>query len=208
MSKLSRIFRIPAIITPKKSGPDDVMGLRGTVVLVLRDAATGKKKWTRKYRNLITDAGDLYYAERGALLTTGTPISPVPTNFTDTNGVPDMIMELYDDTPANSAPGKANDRGDLLGTIAPSSAKAIDATYPMVNDSDGDNTGAGVDVVTYRVSYITSEANLADIDDLILTNPSPGATEPLIMHAEFGAPFTKTSADTLKVFVNHTFNGV
>ncbi len=181
--------------------------IKGTVVAVLTNIHTGEKR-TFKTENIVTDAGDLYYAERGALLTTGTPISPVPTNFTDTNGVPDMIMELYDDTPANNAPGKTNDRGDLLGTIAPSSAKAIDATYPQVNDGDADNTGAGVDIITYRVSYLTSEANAADTTDVILTNPSPGATEPLINHAEFTASFTKTSADTLKVFVNHEMLGV
>lgn len=185
----------------------DEMGVHGKVVAVLTNIHTGKTR-TFIAKNIVTDAGDLYYAERGALLTTGTPIGPVPTNFTDTNGVPDMIMELYDNSPANNAPAKANDRSDLLGTIAPSSAKAIDATYPQVNDGDADNTGAGTDIITYRVSYTTGEANLADITDVILTNPSPGASEPVIMHAEFGASFTKTSSDTLKVFINHRMNGV
>ena len=186
---------------------DEQIQLRGRGGALLENIHTGKKTWI-PFKNIVTDAGDLFYAERGALLTVGSPIGPVPTNFTDVNGVPDMIMELYDNTPANNAPAKANDRGDLLGTIAPSSAKAMDATYPLVNDPDGDNTGSGVDIITYRVSYLTSEANLADITDLILTNPTPGATEPLIMHAEFAASFTKTSSDTLKVFVNHQINGV
>ncbi len=186
---------------------DDDMKIRGNVVVVLTNTKTGKKR-TYVSKNIVTDAGDLYYSERGALLTTGTPISPVPTNFTDVNGVPDMIMELYDNTPANNAPAKANDRGDLLGTIAPSSAQPMDATYPLVNDLDADNTGSGTDIITYRRSYTTAQANLADITDLILTNPAPGATEPVIMHAEFAASFTKTSDDTLKVFVNHRMNGV
>jgi hypothetical protein len=190
-----------------KNAIQDDLTLRGNVVVVLENQITGKKR-TFVSKNIVTDAGDLYYAERGALLTTGTPIGPVPTNFTDTNGVPDMIMELYDNSPANNAPAKANDRSDLLGTLAPSSGKAIDATYPKVNDGDSDNTGAGTDIITYRVSYLTSEANQADNTDVILTNPSPGASEPIIMHAEFGASFTKTSADTLKVFVNHRMNGV
>ena len=119
-------------------------------------------------------------------------------------------MELYDNTPANNAPAKGNDRGDLLGTLIPGSAKVIDATYPQVNDPDSDNTGAGVDIISYRVSYLTSEANNPDsqITDQILTNPSPGATEALINHAEFTTPFDKTSADTMKVFVNHETLGV
>ncbi len=190
-----------------KSTIEEQIQLRGLGGALLENVHTGKKTWI-PFKNIVTDAGDLYYAERGALLTTGTPISPVPSNFTDANGVPDMIMELYDNTPANNAPAKANDRGDLLGTIAPSSAQPMDATYPLVNDPDPDNTGSGTDIITYRRSYTVAQANLADITDLILTNPSPGATEPVIMHAEFAAAFTKTSDDTLKVFVNHQMNGV
>lgn len=191
----------------KNRAINEQVQLRGRGGALLENIYTGKKTWI-PFKNIVTDAGDLYYGERGALLTVGTPISPVPSNFTDANGVPDMQMELYDDTPANNAPAKGNDRSDLLGTVAPSSLKSMDATYPRVNDPDGDNTGSGVDIITYRVSYLTSEANLADISDLILTNPSPGASEPIIMHAEFASPFTKTSSDTLKVFVNHQINGV
>lgn len=180
---------------------NDNLAIIGSVVAVL------KNKWgirTVKVRNIVTDDGDLYYAERAVLLTTGTPIAPVPTNFTDTNGVPDMIMELYNG--ASGAPAKGNNRSNLAGLVT-GSAKAIDSGYPKVNDGDSDNTGSGTDVATYRVSYLTSEANASGIDDVILTNPSPGASEVLIMHAD-GLNINKTSADTLKVFVNHTFNGV
>lgn len=192
----------------KKDGivGDDV-AITGLGGALLENVHTGKKTFI-PFKNIVTDAGDLYYSERGALLTTGTPISPVPTNFTDTNGVPDMIMELYDNTPANNAPAKGNDRGDLLGTLSTGSAQAMDATYPLVNDPDPVNTGAGTDIITYRVSYAQGDANQVDTTDVILTNPTPGATEPLIMHAEFASSFTKTSDDTLKVFVNHRMNGV
>ena len=186
---------------------EESIHLRGLGGALLENVHTGKKTWI-PFKNIVTDAGDLYYAERGALLTVGSPISPVPTNFTDTNGVPDMIMELYDNTPANNAPAKGNDRSDLLGTLAPSSAQPMDATYPRVNDPDADNTGSGTDIITYRRSYTVAQANETQISDVILTNPTPGATEPLIMHAEFAAPFDKTASDTLKVFVNHRMNGV
>lgn len=175
--------------------------IRGLVCAVRKNEKTGIFE-IHETENIVTNDGDLFYAERAALLTAGTPIGPVPTNFTDANGVPDMIMELYDNT--GSAPGKASDRstpGTIIGT-----GKVIDATYPQVNDGDADNTGAGTDIVTYRVSFTTAEVNGA-IDDVILTNPSPGASEPCIMHAD-GLAVTKTSSDTLKVFVNHTFNGV
>ena len=115
---------------------------------------------------------------------------------------PDMQMEMYDST--GGAPTKASDRstaGALIGV-----AKNIDATYPLVNDADGDNSGAGVDIITYRVSFTTAEVN-GSIDEVILTNPSAGASEPVIMFAD-GLSVVKSSSDTLKVFVNHELLGV
>lgn len=165
------------------------------VIVVLKNQKTGKKR-TFRSKNIVTNAGDLYYAQRGVNMT--------PTNFTAA-AVFDGIMELYNG--ASGAPDKTNDRSDLTGLVA-GSAKAMTSTYPKVNDADADNTGSGVDIVTYLVSYALAEANAAAIDDVIITNPSPGAGEPLLMHAEFGAPFVKTSDDTLKVFVNHQMNGV
>lgn len=188
----------------KKSALDSDVDIKGTVVVVLTDTRTGKKR-TLVTHNIVTNDGDLYYAERAALLTTGTPISPVPTDFTDANGVPDMIMELYNG--ASGAPAKGNDRSNLTGLVT-GSDQVIDGTYPKVNDGDADNTGAGTDIVTYRVSYAKGDANDTGIDDVILTNPSPGASEALLMHAEFAAAFDKTANDTLKVFVNHQMNGV
>ena len=102
----------------KNNAIEESIHLRGMGGALLENIHTGKKTWI-PFKNIVTDAGDLYYAERGALLTVGSPIAPVPTTFTDTNGVPDMIMELYDTTPANNAPIKANDRGDLLGHSRP-----------------------------------------------------------------------------------------
>ncbi len=187
----------------------DMMQVTGKVVAVLTNIYNGEKRTFEGF-NIVTDAGDLFYAERGALLTVGATIGPVPTNFTDANGVPDMIMELFDnETSPNTAPGKGNDWADLsAGSIQ---QKVIDATYPQVGDGDADNTGSGTDIITYRVSFTTGEANNTPTEpttDVILTNPAPSGTEPLIMHAEFTASFEKTSADTLKVFINHRMNGV
>ncbi len=171
------------------------------MVAVLTDTKTGEVKKTVT-RNIVTDDGDLYYAERAALLTTGTPIAPVPSNFTDTNGVPDMEMELYEND--SGAPANTNDRSDL-GTLITNSLQAMDATFPENDNQDAANTGKGTTVVTYKVSYTTANANGA-IDDVILTNPTPGASEVLISHAD-GLAVTKTSSDTLVVYVNHTFVG-
>lgn len=164
------------------------------VVVVLEDASTGLKR-THISKNIVTDAGDLFYAQRAV----GVPT----TNFTDGTGVFDGIVELYNG--ASASPAKGNNRSNLSGFV---SSKALSATYPKINDSDVDNTGAGVDVVTYAVSYTKLESNATNIADVIITNPTPGASEPILMHAEFALPFTKTSNDTLKVFINHTLNGI
>lgn len=167
-----------------------------TKVVVVLERADGTKQ-VHESKNIVTDAGDLFYAQRG--------VNSLPTNFTDGAGAFDGIMELYNG--ASGAPAKGNNRSNLAGLVT-GSAKAMDATYPRVNDPDTDNTGAGTDIVTYRVSYATGEANASNIADVAITNPSPGASEALLMHAEFAATFIKTSSDTLKVFVNHQMNGV
>ena len=140
-------------------------------------------------KNLITDAGDLHYAQQ--------IVSEALTNAFG-------IMELG--TAHAAVPAKIDDRADITAFVA-SSQKAFDATYPLRNDADADNTGAGVDVVTYRVSYTTGEANSAGITEVIITNVTPAAAEPILTHADVTA-FEKTSSDTLKVFINHTLNGV
>jgi len=174
---------------------NEKQAITGRVVVVITKADGTKE--THVSKNIVTDAGDLFYAQRG--------VAALPTNFTDGSSVFDAIMELYNG--ASGAPAKGNNRSNLTGLVTGSN-KAMDSTYPKVNDGDADNTGAGTDIVTYRVSYTTSEANASNIQDVIITNPSPGASEALLMHAEFGAAFTKTSSDTLKVFVNHQMNGV
>lgn len=177
--------------------PTQRQTITGRLVVVIENVHTGKKQ-VHVSKNIVTNAGDLFYAERGVN-------TAIPTNFTNGSGVFDGIVELYNG--ASAAPAKGNARNNLVGLVS-GSGKAMDATYPRVSDPDGDNTGAGADIITYRVSYLTSEANATGIADVIITNPTPGASEPILMHAEFAAAFDKTSSDTLKVFINHQMNGV
>ena len=181
---------------------DDVT-VKGKVVAVLL-GPKGEVKQVATGRNIVTDAGDLYYAERAVLLTTGTPISPVPTNFTDANGVPDMIMGYGT---AGSAPGKASNRSAISAIVA-GSELALDATYPLVNDPDADNTGSGADIATYHHEYGAGVGTATGIDRAYLTNPSPGASEALLAYAVISPVINKGAGDTLKLFFNHTFSGV
>jgi hypothetical protein len=135
--------------------------------------------------NIVTNAGDEYYAERGALETP---------NFT--------VAGLRLGTGVTSPTKTSTD----VTTFLAGSGKAIDGTYPKTNDGDTDNTGAAVDSVTWRVSYTTAEANGANIAEGAIVDNLTTPTKALT-HFLFSAAFTKTSNDTLKVFVNHNFLG-
>lgn len=137
--------------------------------------------------NIVTDAGDIYYAQVAA--------SESPTNAFG-------IGELA----SAGTPGKAADRSAF--TVIGSTQKAHSATYPKTNDADADNTGAGTDVVTRLQSYAKGDFTAASITHGIVTNVTPGASEPLLTGYAFAAGFAKTANDTLKVFQNHTMNGV
>lgn len=166
--------------------------IKGLVVVVLINAKTGKKR-TYETMNIVTDQGDLHYAQRGAAET--------PDEFT---------AAACEYGTAGNAVGKGTDRSDIT-TKTTGSLIETDATYPKADDQDGDNTGAGADIVTWRFSYGTGDGNDPSIDRLIITNwagGAPGASEVTLMYALFGSSFTKTASDTLKIFVNHTFTGV
>lgn len=136
-------------------------------------------------KNIVTNDGDQYYAE-GAV---GTPSWSV------------AGMRLGTGT---TAPAKTDTD---VTTLLSGSEKAIDTGYPTTNDTDPDNTGAGVDIVTWRVSYGTSEANGTGIAEGAIVDNITTPTKALT-HFLFASAFDKTSNDTLKVIVNHTFNGV
>jgi hypothetical protein len=136
--------------------------------------------------NIVTDAGDVYYAQRGA--------AESPTNAF---GVAELASA--------GTPAKGADRSAF--TMIGSTEKAHTATYPKTNDGDADNTGAGVDIVSFLVSYTKTDFTAASITHGIITNVTPGASEPILTGYAFAAAFEKTADDTLKVFVNHTFTG-
>lgn len=155
------------------------------VVALLEDIKTKKKRYVPG-ANIVTNPGDLHYAELGA--------GETPTN---------TYVGMRLGTSA-TAVGKTDTD---VNTFLAGSGKNIDGTYPMTDDSDGDNTGSGADIISYRVSYTTGEANGVDIAELAIVDNIVSPTVALT-HALFSALFTKTSSDTLKVFVNHTMNGV
>jgi len=140
--------------------------------------------------NIVTNAGDIFYAQMAA--------GESPTNVF---GVHEMCSAF-----ASSTGDKTIDRADF--TPIASSEKAHSSGYPTTDDADSDNTGAGVDIVTYLASYAGGDFNHAAITHGLITNATPGSAEPLLTGYAFASSFEKTAQDTLKVFVNHEMAGV
>lgn len=167
-------------------GPQDVE-VGGKVIAIVRNEETGLYR-VHETRNIVTDAGDIYYAQRAG--------EETPTNDFNT-------LELG----TAGTPGKAADRDDF--TPIASTQKLVAATYPQTNDADGDNTGAGVDILSWQFNYAAGDFNDAAITHGWITVTGAGAAAALLTGFAFtGGSFAKTASDTLKVIVNHTFTGV
>jgi len=145
--------------------------------------------------NLVTDSGDIYYAKQG--------VAEAPSANEDfENG----RMELRTGA---ATPAKGHTYSDVT-TPTTASRKVFETSpnYPLADDQDGDNTGAGTDIVTYLNNYTTGDFNQTSIiGGTIHDNASPvGGT--LILNHYSITSFNKTASDTLKMIVNHTMTGV
>lgn len=163
------------------------LAICGQVAAVLRDPLL-ERELIIPGLNIVSNDGDLYYAQLGA----GEAV---------TDDFAGGGLRLGDD---NTAPTKTDT--DVTNFLA-GTGHAIDGTYPQTDDGDGDNSGAGTDVVTFRYSYTTAQGNANGIIEGAIVDNIVTPTAALT-HFLFGASFNKTSSDTLKVFVNHTMNGV
>ena len=174
--------------------------IEGRVVCNLYDEKGVLQIQTESW-NTVTDVGDRFYSYRGA------NEQPPDDHFTTGAALTfDGIMELYKSV--SVAPTKGAVRSGLTGgVLITGSDQVIDVGYPKSNDLDSGNTGKDPDAITYRVTYATVDANDSAIDDVIITNPSPSAGDNMLMWADGLGSFTKTSSDTLVVYVNHQMTG-
>ena len=163
------------------------------ICIVKENQDTGEKTWYHA-KNIVTNDGDLYYAQKSV---GGTPTSDF--------GGSDGRMELRT---GSATPAKAHVYSDVTTPVT-ASRKVKDNTYPKTADDDSDNTGAGADIVTWRTSWTTSDFNATAIIGgcFHVGGASPASGSKLLTHFSITS-FNKTASDTLKIFVNHTFNGV
>jgi hypothetical protein len=176
-------------------GEKTKFALSENVIVVVTHQDGSKERYQTK--NLIGDEGDKYYAQRGAAET--------PSNDFTT-------LELGNDTVdatgwTSGHPAKGSDRSHMSSKIF-GSQKAKASGYPKSDDADPDNGGGGVDVVTWKFTYAKADFSDNNVIAGLITNASPGASEPILTGFSFAAKFSKTSDDTLTVFVNHTANGI
>ena len=180
---------------PKDIDPDN------NICAVIKNEITGEKRWWFG-SNIVTNDGDIYYAKKAAGETPATN-----ENFLQGRA------ELRTGT---VTPAKTNTYGYETGTTAgglvtpvTASRKTLESGYPKTNDSDTDNSGRGVDAVSYKYYWNTSAFNATGIlGGAIHDNASPADATNLLTHWTFAASFSKTANDTLTLFVNHTMNGV
>lgn len=163
----------------------------GQVLAILTDQETGLVRVYRTH-NIVTDAGDEYYAEAGAQKGG----ESVTNDFSQ--------MELG----TAGTPGKAATTSSF--TLIASTAKTVKATYPKTDDTgDADNTGDAVDAVTWTFEWAAGDFNDPAITHAWIVVAAHGAGAPILTGFAFtGGVFGKTATDTLKVIVNHTFNGI
>ena len=138
--------------------------------------------------NLVTTAGELHYAE---LINQESP--------TNAFGV----MEIATATPTQAA---SDDRSDY--TIQAGSEKAFSSGFPKRNDTDSGNTGKGTDVFTYKAEYVPADGAWTGLIGAIITNATPGASEPILTGFDFSGTLAKDASTALTIWVNHAPTGV
>ncbi len=191
----------------QEASPHDAVGVQGLVCMIKHDLKTGRK-YRYITRNIVTNAGDQHYAEKGAFQGE-VPRAGTTEGFTYSgdgslnSGV--MILGT-----AGNAPAKGSVVIDITTEAAAGHRKHFDNGYPTALDTDTDNplSGSALDILTFRTSYGLTEANSTGIDRVMICQSGSSGSGNALMYATFASSVNKTASDTLKVIVNHTFNGV
>lgn len=161
--------------------------LKHDAVVVLKNQKTGEVKYIPG-ENIVTNAGDTWYAQKSC--------GETPTND---------FANLYLATAGPATPAKADDYSDF--TVVAGSSKAKSAGYPKTDDDDSDNTGSGVDIVSWKFEYTTGDGPFTDITHSFISIASATGTDPILNSYQWGAAWSKDSSTSAKVFANHTMNG-
>lgn len=181
--KLIAIFWDEIIKSHVRRSRIERTGIRGHVEIFLENIINHEIRRVASH-NIVTDAGDIYYAQTGI---------ETPTYDFTAGG-----MKLGDST---TTPTKADT--DVTNYLA-GTYKTIYAGYPMTNDIFG--ALGGPDKRTWRYYWDTTEANGVNIREFAIVNKLlvPDAA---LCHGLIGTTIVKTSEECLTILVHHEFNG-
>lgn len=160
--------------------------LYGRVLAVVTDLG-GKVVKVIPGTNLVTNDGDLYYAQRA--------VEDTPTDDFTAGG-----LRLGTGT---TTPAKADTD---VTTFVASSGRGEYTGYPKVNDTHANNSGGGTDIVTWMYQYTAGYfTGTGIIEGAIVDNvATPTAA---LCHFLFAASFNIVATEALSVFINHEFLG-
>ena len=187
LGKNIKLGRFGKIWVPLRVMVDEQLALLSDALVVLVNEKTADRIIIPG-RNIVTDEGDKYYAQKAC--------GETPDN--DFNS-------LYLATAGPTSPGKSDNYGSF--TVASGSEKAVATGYPKTNDSDSDNTGAGVDVITWLFQYATSDGPFSAITHSFISIASASGTDPILNSYKWASSWDKDGSTSCKVFANHTENG-
>ena len=164
-------------------------GIKGIVTIT---HMRGDKVLSRQVvNNLITDAGDEYYAKKGIV-----GVSPAsPTAPTAASG---MKLGTGATAPAKSGAGAA------LGAYITGSNVVFDSTFPSASDA-----GSGWQA-TYKTTFPAGTATNSAITEVIICNDQADNTASTAAETYSRATFTavdKTADDSLIIEWDHVFLG-
>lgn len=168
------------------------LGMKGSGVIRLFDSE-GNLKELQEFTNLITTAGDLYYATRAAS-------AVVPATPSDATKVTGMKLGTGVTTPAKSGAAAA------LGTYKSGSNLVFAATYPQV-------AAIGTDVgyrLTYFVSWAPGVATDTALTEAVIVNDAAADATSSAANTIARITFTainKQAGDTLQISWAHDFLG-
>jgi hypothetical protein len=176
---------------------DEVMareaGFTGCAVVELFDA-DGRLKTRRVVQNLITDAGDLYYATRA--IAAVTPAAPA--DATKMSG-----MKLGTGVTAVAKAGA----GAALVAYITGSNNPFDATWPVTQ-----NLGAGLGVNgQFKTTWAAGDVTNAAITEAVIVNDAGTDLTSTVANTAHRIVFTainKGASDTLVITWNALFKGV
>ena len=173
---------------------NDRMGMVGYGVAHLFDASSQRSKQLVPFANLITTAGDEYYAKKGIVgIAPASPAAP-----TAVNG-----MKLGTGTTAAAKSGA----GAALVTYITASNVAFDSSFPAAAAVAGTDTGWNA---TYKTTWAAGVATNSAITEVVIVNDQASNATSSAANSIARAVISsvnKTSSDALAVTWSHKFLG-